>query len=409
MSMRIFIPGAMFALAAVLIPAMAQEPAQQKAKYVSLIGTVEKVDASGKTFSIKPDKPGDTEVKFDDKTQFLRLPAGELDVKKASRAQAADVGVGDRVIARLRADATPGQPAVFFYFSKQQDLAQRQEKTREEWQTQGVSGTVKTVDPAAKQVMIAVQGAFGPPKDVTLDVSGPVGYQRYNLSTAKYDPGSTLEAIKVGDRVRVLGKKNADQTAIKVEDIMSGPFKTIPVQIKSIDVEAKQILATDLASKKPITIEIKSDTTLKKLDDATALAMARRLNPTFQNGRGQGRGQRGGGAADAGAAGDAPAGAPAEAAAAGPARGGRGGGGRGGFDTTKLLDQQPTIMLADLKAGEPIVVSGAAADDMSKIAATAVVAGVDPILRAAPQNGPDPLGGNWNLGGGGGDIGGSPE
>ena len=399
----------MFALAAVLIPAMAQEPAQQtKAKYVSLIGTVEKVDASGKTFSIKPDKPGDSEVKFDDKTQFLRLPAGELDVKKASRAQASDVGVGDRVIARLRADAAPGQPAVFFYFSKQQDLAQRQEKTREEWQTQGVSGTVKNVDPAAKQVMIAVQGPFGPPKDVTLDVSGPVGYQRYNLSTSKYEPGSTLEAIKVGDRVRVLGKKNADQTVIKVEDVMSGPFKTIPVQIKSIDVEAKQILATDLASKKPITIEIKSDTTLKKLDDATALAMARRLNPTFQNGRGQGRGQRGGGT-DSAAAGDSGAGAPAAGEPGGFARGGRGGGGRGGLDTTKLLDQQPTIMLADLKAGEPIVVSGAAADDMSKIAATAVVAGVDPILRAAPQNGPDPLGGNWNLGGGGGDIGGSPE
>lgn len=412
MTMRIFTPGALFALAAILMPAMAQEPAQQtKAKYVSLIGTVEKVDASGKTFAIKPDKPGDSEVKFDDKTQFLRLPAGELDVKKASRAQAADVGVGDRVIARLRADAGAGQPAVFFYFSKQQDLAQRQEKTREEWQTQGVSGTVKTVDPAAKQVMIAVQGAFGPPKDVTLDVSGPVGYQRYSLNTGKYEPGSTLEAIKVGDRVRVLGKKNADQTAIKVEDVMSGPFKTIPVQIKSIDVDGKQILATDLASKKPITIEIKSDTTLKKLDDATALLMARRLNPTFQNGRGQGRGARES-AADGGAAGDtgAPAaGAPPAGAPAGFARGGRGGGGRGGLDTTKLLEQQPTITLADLKSGEPIVVSGAAADDMSKMAATAVVAGVDPILRAAPQNGPDPLGGSWNLGGGGGDIGGSPE
>ncbi len=394
----------MFALAAVLIPAMAQEPAQQtKSKYVSLIGTVEKVDASGKTFSIKPDKTAESEVKFDDKTQFLRLPAGELDVKKATRAQATDVGVGDRVIARLRADAAAGQPAVFFYFSKQQDLAQRQEKTREEWQTQGVSGTVKTIDPAAKQVAIAVQGTFGPPKDVTLDVSGPVGYQRYNLNTGKYEPGSTLEAIKVGDRVRVLGKKNADQTEIKVEDVMSGPFKTIPVQIKSIDAEAKQIFATDLASKKPITIEIKADTTLKKLDDATALAMARRLNPTFQNGqagRGQGRGQREG-AADSGASGGV--------ARGGEGRGGRGGGGRGGLDTTKLLEAQPTITLADLKAGEPIVVSGAAADDMSKIAATAVVAGVDPILRAAPQNGPDPLGGSWNLGGGGGDIGGSPE
>jgi hypothetical protein len=28
------------------------------------------------------------------------------------------------------------------------------------------------------------------------------------------------------------------------------------------------------------------------------------------------------------------------------------------------------------------------------------VAGVDPILRAAPANGPDPLGGAWNIGGG---------
>ncbi len=39
---------------------------------------------------------------------------------------------------------------------------------------------------------------------------------------------------------------------------------------------------------------------------------------------------------------------------------------------------------------------------MSKLIAMSVVAGVDPILRAAPPNGPDPLGGNWNLGGGAG-------
>ena len=64
-----------------------------------------------------------------------------------------------------------------------------------------------------------------------------------------------------------------------------------------------------------------------------------------------------------------------------------------------MIEQQPAITLADLKAGEPIVVVGAAADDMSRMRAMTVVAGVDPILRAAPQNGPDPLGGNWNFGG----------
>jgi hypothetical protein len=59
-------------------------------------------------------------------------------------------------------------------------------------------------------------------------------------------------------------------------------------------------------------------------------------------------------------------------------------------------------MLADLKAGEPVVVTGAPTTDMAKLTATSVVAGVDPILRAAPDRGPDPLGGNWNFGEGGG-------
>jgi hypothetical protein len=71
------------------------------------------------------------------------------------------------------------------------------------------------------------------------------------------------------------------------------------------------------------------------------------------------------------------------------------------MDLNRILDQQPAIQLADLKAGDPLIVTGSASADMSKLTATAIVAGVDPILRAAPQNGPDPLGGNWNLGDGG--------
>jgi hypothetical protein len=172
------------------------------------------------------------------------------------------------------------------------------------------------------------------------------------------------------------------------------------------------ILATDLTTKKPITINIKPDTQLKRLDDATALLMARRLNPSFQaagGGRGGGRGQ-GGGNADGGAA---PAAAPGGGGLAGGfagRAGGAGGAGRGGgrnTDQNKVLDQQPTIELADLKAGEPVVVTGGPSSDMAKMTAVSVVAGVDPILRAAPQNGPDPLGGNWNFGDAGGGGGGA--
>jgi hypothetical protein len=144
---------------------------------------------------------------------------------------------------------------------------------------------------------------------------------------------------------------------------------------------------------------------MKKLDDATALQMARRLNPTFQQGGGRGgRGGRGGGA-DSAANGDAAAGgfrAPDQADTAGQGRGGRGGGGARTLDLSKVIDQQPAITLAELKPGEPIVVAGAPTEDLSKMRALRLIAGVDPILRAAPENGPDPLGGNWSLGGGGG-------
>lgn len=354
---------------------MAQDAGPARPRYVSLIGTVEKVDDAGKVLAIKPDKAGQTSVTFDDRTQFLRLPAGETDAKKATRAAASDVSVGDRVIARLRA-GEEGQPAVFLYFTKQNDLAQRKEKTLEEWQKDAVAGLVKSVDPGAKQIAISVRGA-GPPRDMTLDVSGAVEYQRYSPDSGKYEPGA-LASIQAGDQVRVLGQKNADRTAIKVEAILSGSFKTLPVQIKSIDAGTGQILAIDLASKKPIAINIKPDTSMKKLDDATALQMARRLNPTFQGGRGE--------TAAAPEGGGAPAG-----------RGGRGGGRN--LDIGRVIEQQPAITLADLKPGDPIVVVGAISDDMSRIRAMTLVAGVDPILRAAPRNGPDPLGGNWNFGG----------
>jgi len=415
--MRIIAASALLALFTTVAPVVAQEAAAKAPRYVSVIGTVDKVDSGAKSLSLKTDKGENPAIKFDDKTQFLRLPAGETDTKKATRATAAEIGAGDRAIARVKPEDQTGAPAVFVYFTKQSDLAQRQKKTEEEWATQSVSGTVKSLDPAAKHVVISVRGGFGPPKDVTLDATGNVEYQRFSLDSGKYEPSTAgLAPIQTGDQVRVLGQKNADQSEIKLEAIMSGTFKSVPVQVKSVDTAGGIILATDLVTKKAVTINIKPDTLLKRLDDATALLMARRLNPTFQT-EGGGRGGRGGRGAGGGQPPTAPpAGAPTAGnvnpgalgggqgggfAGRGGGGAGRGGGGRNA-DPNKVLDQQPSIELADLKVGEPVVVTGGISGDMSKFTAVSIVAGVDPILRAAPQNGPDPLGGNWNFEVGGG-------
>ncbi len=364
---------------------LAQAPAASR--YVSVIGTVDKIDDAGRVFTIKTDKTGDTmpreaTVKFDDKTSFLRIPAGETDIKKATPAKAADVGAGDRILARVHTEDPTGIPALTFYITKQAEIAQRQQKSLAEWQTQSVAGLVKSVDAAAKQVTLSVRGAAPVPRDVVLDVSAVADAQRFNPDSLKYEPGS-VTAVLVGDQLRVLGQKNADVTQIKAEAVMFGSFKTIPVMIKSIDAATGNISATDLGSKKAITVIVKPVTSIKKLDDQTAMMLARRLNPSLQGAGGRGRG------------GDGP---PAGALPAG----GRGRGGQGGApDLGRILEAQPTIQLAELKAGDPLVVTGAASADMTKLTATAVVAGVDPILRAAPQNGPDPLGGSWNLGDGG--------
>jgi hypothetical protein len=399
--MRIITSGALLALFTGVVPAFAQAPAQPAPKYVSIVGTVEKIDTGAKTLAIKTDKGDEPAIKFDDRTQFLKLPAGEKDTKKATRAAAGDVAPGDRVIARMRAEEDKaGLPAVFLYFTTNADLSELHKKTAEEWEKQSVSGTVKSVDAAAKHVVISARVGPGPAKEVTLDASGLVEYLRFSLDTGKYEPSTTgLAPIQTGDIVRVIGQRNADQTEIKLEGIESGTFKSLPVTVRSVDTAAGTIMATDLTSKKPITISVKPDTQLKRLDDATALLMARRLNPTFQNDIG--RGGRGARNADAGG----------QASTTGVAnfagRGGQGGGaGRGGrnADPNKLLDQQPTIELPDLKVGEPVVVTGSPSSDMAKLTATSVVAGVDPILRAAPEKGADPLAGNWNFGelGGGG-------
>ena len=388
MDMRFTVLAALLAPVAVVMPVSAQAPAAAS-RYVSVIGTVDKVDASGKVFTVKTDKNGDTTVKFDDKTSFLRIPAGETDTKKATPSKSDEVGPGDRILARVKTEDPTGSAAVSFYITKQHEIAQRQEKTLAEWQTQGVAGNVKSVDATAKQVVISVRGGFGPPKDVTLDLTGTVNYQRFSPDNGKYESGA-MASIQAGDQLRVLGKKNADQTEIKAEAVMSGSFKTIPVQIKSIDAATGQIQATDLASKKPIIILVKKDTVIKRLDEATATMMARRLNPSAQ--AGNGRGPAGGG--DAGAGRGAGGGA-------GGGRGVPGGGGGRAMDPSKLLEQQPAIQLSDLKVGDPVVVTGAAGNDMTKLSAMSMVAGVEPILRAAPQNGPDPLGGSWNLGDGG--------
>lgn len=370
----------------------------QTSPYVSVLGVVEKVDAKAGVLSVKPAKGDPTTVKFDERTSFLKMPAGETDTKKATPAASTDVAAGDSVIARvLTADPT-GKPARTVYIEKAAELAQRRDKTLEEWKT-ATSGLISSIEGNTIKIMGRVPGSPAP-KEITIEVGPKVDVTRYNPENGKYE-ASTLAAVKKGDQLRVLGEKSADGANIKATDMGAGTFKTIGVVLKSIDPAAKTVTGTDSGTKQVVTIKLLADTTLRRFNDMSAMMVARQLNPTYQQAGAGGRGGRGGGEGAPGAGGP-PAGMPAGGPPAGMAGRGGGGRGRGGMDVARIIEQQPTIQLADLKAGDALIVSAALGSDASKIYAIGLVAGADPVLRATANNGPDPLAGSWNMGGGGG-------
>jgi hypothetical protein len=69
----------------------------------------------------------------------------------------------------------------------------------------------------------------------------------------------------------------------------------------------------------------------------------------------------------------------------------------GGFDPQEMLERMPQTTLAELKAGDMIVVSSTSGADPTRLTAIALVAGIDSIINAMPAGGARP-----NVGGGGG-------
>ena len=382
----------------------AQAPAAPS-PYTSVQGSITKIDLAAKVISVKTDT-ADTTVKYSDLTKLNQLPPGESDTKKATPMKAEEISVGDHILARVQTKDLTGLPAGTIYVNRASDIAKDNAAKAAEWQT-AVSGFADTVDAGAKKATMKVKGAAGAPdRDVALDLSGAVSYQRFSDKTFEYERADAA-AIKVGDHLRVLGSKNADVTAIKVTDLAADAIKQIGATIKSVDPATGIITATDTA-KKTVTITVRPATKVKRLDDPTALMIARIVNPSFQGAGGRGGGRGAGGGAPAG--GGTPGGFGAGGQAGGGAPGGSGFGGRGGgrggrggaAQIQSLVDQQPEAKIADLKPGEPVIISGPASADSSSFSAMMVLAGVDQILRAAPSTGADPLGSGWsNVGGGG--------
>jgi Cu/Ag efflux protein CusF len=343
-------------------------------------GTVSAIDAAGKQITVKSDK-GDTVTLVATPRSFLkRVPPGETDLKKATDIQITDISAGDRVIGTYQtASDQKTLEARTIYIMSKADVAEVHQKEEQDWQRRGTTGIVTAADPASKVVTIKAGQ-----REYKVQSSDKTEFFRYSPDSAQFRDAkpSTFADIKVGDQLRVLGDKSGDGANIAAEKVVSGAFRQIAATIKAVNASTGELTVTDLATKKPLTIKVNSDSTMKKLPEPLAQMLARRY--------GAGRVQGGPGGEGAGAEGG------------GRRSGGPGGlGGRGG-DIGQMIDRLPAIAIADLKTGDAIMVQTTIGSDQSRPTAVTLLAGVEPILTAAPNSTRD-LMGSWNLGGGGGE------
>jgi hypothetical protein len=378
--------------------AMGIGTAQQPAR-TNLLGAVEAVDQASGQITLRTDDGKTVTITPHAGARFLRLLAGEKSLANATPITAHDIGAGDRVLARgeLSEDKTALAASTLVIMTKA-DIAQKQQTDQAEWRKRGVTGLVTAVDAKTGEVTINTRTAEGT-KPLIIVAGEKTTVSRYAPDSVKFadaKPGS-LADIKPGDQVRALGAKSEDGTHYQAEELVSGSFRNVAATVTMIDLAANSLKVMDLTTKKALVVRVNSDSTLRKLPEMVAKAIAMRA---AGGAPGAGAGAGGPGAQ----AGQSAGGPPTGAGQAGP--GGPGGmrGGRG--DMQQMLERMPAIKLEDLKPGDAIIVSSTEGADPSQVTAITLVAGVEPILTAAPGGSQRArMLGSWNLdmdmGGGG--------
>src|SRR6266481_1442306 len=355
-------------LAAIFVLGLSFSVSGQTPGVVSVIGEVKAIDNTSNQMVVRADNGVLFTVTLSDKTQYLRVAPGETSLAKATKIGLADVGSGDRVLARGRGAADQKTvPALQVVVMSKADLAKKQEQERAEWRRRGVSGIVASLNASTQEITVSSRTLAGTPQAVIIPVTDKVMMRRYPPDTiTKYSDAkpSKFEEVKVGDQLRALGDKTADGTHLTAEEVVFGTFKIAGGTVTAIDATTNQIKINDLQTKKPLTIILKPESVLRRFPEGGMFGGG--------GGPGAGNGAPGQGQAQ-GQAQQRPQGAgPGGPQGAGP--------GRGGMNMADLLERLPIISIKDLKVGDTIIMSSLQGADPTQLTAISLVTGIEPLL-----------------------------
>lgn len=337
------------------------------------VGEVTAIDATGKRISVKT-KDGDIAVLIDDKTTYFKAQPGAKDLKGATPITLAEIGIGDGVIALGRvAEDKKSVPAKRVVLMTKADIAQKQEHDRQEWQRRGIVGRIASLNAETKEINLMMR-APGGERPITIASSDKVDFRRYAPDSVKFSDAkpSSFAELKVGDQLRALGDKSADNTHFTPEEVVSGSFRMVGGTITAVNAATNEIIINNLQTNQPVTIVVNKDSLMRRIPPEMAAMIAQRQAQAAAGGGAPGGQPPGGGQRppQGGGAGD------------GQGRGGGNGGG-GGRDFDAMLERLPVVTLADLKKGDVIAVSSTTGANPSRVTAIKLVAGIEALMTRA--------------------------
>lgn len=387
------------------VPAQAQQTSQPIAKHLGVIKAI-----NGNVLTLTQDSGPEISATVQPNARVLRLTPGDKDLKNATPISLQDLHVGDTVRVRgFGVEDAKELNVLEVIVITQSAVTALTDQMRQDWQKRGIGGPVTSVDPAAGTVTITVSGVGGK-KTIVVHTSKNTIIRRYSPDSARPEDAKVItpKEIDVDDQLRARGNRSGDGSQLTAEEIFTGVFPQFPALVKSVDASAGTLSVQDLVTKKTVQLKITHDSQLYKIPAEMAQRLAMRLKAQLPPGA-PGAGANSSSSSTPPAGSTAQPGPPSGGAAQGMT--GMGGGGAtgagmqgggtrsgGGFDLQRLLDQTPTVVLADVHSGDAVYVLTTQGTPSGGSTVLKLVGGVEPILQAAPGSQAMTLA-PWSLGG----------
>jgi len=350
-------------LPAILSPAcnaLAFQTADPNVSGTRVVGEVIEVDQRANRILIKTDAGNTIMVFLDDRTDYLRVPPGEVSLDKAVKITLNEIGPGDKVYARGKlSEDRKSLPAQKIIVMLKTDIERDRERQGHDWQARGIAGIVMALNPNTGEITLRARARDGV-RTLIVTTTEAVRFRRYAPDSIKFSdalPGSFSD-LKVNDQLRALGTRSADGTRIIAEQIVSGSFRTVNGAVTAVDATSGEIKISTLDKKQQLTIVITKDSLLQRITPQMGMTIARAILVSR-------KGHREG---DSGTQPD------------------RNTDSSGSDELRQALERLAPLALPDIKPGDTVAVTSTIGADPSRLMTVTLISGLDNVLNAMERD-----------------------